>query len=485
MELSGPGNAGLPQRLGYVGLGVYGYGCSIASISIYDQGDVLPAAVSRAASSRRPLSVPKAGPIARRPTGYYNLGAGQTVATVRYGQRAVGPLVNPRPYYQSLSSSNSVPPNGCSIRAWIEYPVGSASNLGTIYPVTFGGRLTTTLDPGGDVIADPVGLMIPAGDPYATLTQATVPTAAGALPNSALTGYGYQFAASDGYVEGDYVPTTGGATPSTGDNAYRFGPVQVFGDTPGPPLPLVLWLDDSIGAGQGADNTAGSYATQGVNATGKFSCLLQAMPGELASNVAHAATGAAGYLRYAYLATHAVVKLVTNDLSSGHDLYTIQTDILTLGNFLAAQGIKVLLCTVPPCWGSSTDGFVTIAHQTVGAYQATRASYNAWALTVPAPFAGCVDVAAAVEDPSNPGKFLAVNGAATTVDGTHPNILGHHLMAAAVTTAANAFTVPDGGSVGQDQAYKIVLGQTVGGVAGTYNPTPLILVPQPTPPGGN
>ncbi|WP_419827854.1 SGNH/GDSL hydrolase family protein [Sphingomonas sp.] len=145
------------------------------------------------------------------------------------------------------------------------------------------------------------------------------------------------------------------------------------------------------------------------------------------------------YGRLAYLAksgcTSAIIAIGINDVTGGKTAAQMQAAYLQLARQLKGVGFSGLYLTTMMPGTSSSDGFATLAGQTVAGYDAVRQSVNAWARGVPAPFDGCIDVAAAMEAGTT-GKWVA-NGTPgyATIDGKHPTESGHLLAAAAVTQA--------------------------------------------------
>jgi hypothetical protein len=90
----------------------------------------------------------------------------------------------------------------------------------------------------------------------------------------------------------------------------------------------------------------------------------------------------------------------------------------------------VILYTYTPR-NTSTDGWTTLAGQTVDPNQAVRAQANAWLMTLTHPaLLGVVDANAAAEDPTVPGKWRVDLGS-MTADGTHCRPLGYRTITAA------------------------------------------------------
>lgn len=124
----------------------------------------------------------------------------------------------------------------------------------------------------------------------------------------------------------------------------------------------------------------------------------------------------------------AIIDLGVNDLSAGQTLVQMQTNAIAMANQLLGLGYKgVFLATVLPS-PTSTDGFATIGTpgngQTVPTYNAIAQAYNTWVRSVPAPFAGMIDQAAAIEvgGATAPTGQVIVNGTIgyILIDGKHP-----------------------------------------------------------------
>lgn len=82
-----------------------------------------------------------------------------------------------------------------------------------------------------------------------------------------------------------------------------------------------------------------------------------------------------GRLSIAELATNVICNYGTNDLASG--TAAIQAAILVNAEYHISRGQKYFHCTIIPKV-TSTDGFQTVANQTVQGTEATRLALNAW-----------------------------------------------------------------------------------------------------------
>jgi lysophospholipase L1-like esterase len=144
------------------------------------------------------------------------------------------------------------------------------------------------------------------------------------------------------------------------------------------------------------------------------------------------------YGRLAYLGksgcTSAIIAIGINDITGGRTAAQMQAAYLQLAAQLKGAGFAgAYLTTMMPA-ATSTDGFATLAGQTPTG-DAVRQAVNAWARTVPAPFDGCIDVAAAMESGTS-GKWV-VNGTPgyATIDGKHPTESGHAIAQAVIAAA--------------------------------------------------
>ncbi|MDQ4502196.1 hypothetical protein [Sinomonas sp. ASV322] len=150
-----------------------------------------------------------------------------------------------------------------------------------------------------------------------------------------------------------------------------------------------------------------------------------------------------------------------NDMGTG--LTTLQATAVKFWNQCKAAGAARVLQTTTLPQAASTDGFTTLAGQTPVASTLTRQAWNAWlrdgaplASGTPAavgtadpaavragqsghPLHAVVEVAQAVEDPAEPGKWRVDKGPIGG-DGTHPNALGHKVLGEALTTALGPHT---------------------------------------------
>lgn len=309
---------------------------------------------------------------------------------------------------------------------------GTLNNVGTIYQFTFGGRTTATLDAGGEIIADLLGISLAPGDVVAIrtyLASGTAYTCAGHFIYSTNGQPGGFTAASD--------LTAPGSGAVTNANGYVYGPLALLGYPEGAATAKCpLFVGDSIG--NGAVDTA--YSTIPALGTGGF--MIRAVTGKAGMvNVAiggdiiggfYQANGSLYRLAAARHCTSGIIEYGTNDFNGGSTAAAVESIVLTVGAEMRRLGLpKVFVCTVVPRV-SSTDGFATTANQTPlnAGNEAQRVLYNTWvragcpidpttkaAVAVGTsgallagqyghPITGYFDTAAKVESSLNSGKWL-------------------------------------------------------------------------------
>lgn len=179
-------------------------------------------------------------------------------------------------------------------------------------------------------------------------------------------------------------------------------------------------------------------------------------------------------MRYALAAsaTDCFCEHAVNDLgSSGANTFaTVAGSLRTVHSQLQALGgggKRVWQFTVPPSYNSSTDGWLTLANQTPSLNNPVRIQINAWiragcpekagvpvapgttgAVASPYLF-GYFEIADLLESSRDSGLWKAdgTSGGVITVEGVHPNTLGHQTAKAGVdlTRVQAAFDAATGG----------------------------------------
>jgi hypothetical protein len=301
----------------------------------------------------------------------------------------------------------------------------------TRYPVFFSGQRSVTIQPGAEVIADPVHLFVPKGQVLQVSVFVSVGTAGQSWPIGHASA-GCSVTATDNTL------TANSAVWVTVFGNYGYTPSVILGTTKQPHPVMVGLIGDSIVSGE-HDNpvTAGGYE-RGLLAAG-VPFTKTTLVGETANNLT---TQAARQYRGRYLAgcTHVLGDYGVNDFSGSRTAAQIAADLLATWAWLNAQGMKVYWTTITPRT-TSTDSFATTTNQTpVAGAAAPRAALNDW-LRAGAPvnnsgayvapgtaganpsslLSGVIDIAALVESSVNSGVW----NPADAFDGVHPSTTAH------------------------------------------------------------
>lgn len=266
---------------------------------------------------------------------------------------------------------------------------------------TFGGTARVLLEPGGQVLSDPLPVHAGAGEVLISSTLVEVGHAGEKIP------LGSQ-------IPGDH-------------ESYGFGPRLILAEASADDdRLLVAVIGDSNAVGFG-DHGAGTL---------HHGWLRRACE----PDIAHANLGISGAtargsqstadLRHRFALLREVrpdvivSALGTNDLADATaDADAVGRDLLAHWSALHALGVPVVGCTVPP---------VTAPPHASGGVprgaEATRVAINRWIRTKPDPLSAVIDLAAAVEDPDRPGRWRP--GASD--DGVHLSTRGHIVVAGVV-----------------------------------------------------
>lgn len=276
-------------------------------------------------------------------------------------------------------------PNSIIITAGLEM----TSLGGTIMPVTFAGKQAVTIDPGGVVVSDPIGVVIPANtfewsrvyiQPAVAGGRWAVPTPF--YPNAAADGQAISYqgtaAPSDLSKGGTFPGTYNSLYSSTaGNNEGNVGtmvsmiPDAVMGTVVSTQHCLGV-VGDSIAAGQYDFNFSSGFFLRGVshNLTGATASVTGAAGGFGAVRFAISGAtigGIYGQLQkitqYLQPVTETLHEGGVNDLSNGASLATMQTSEYTTWSYLNNLGKKVGQTTITPRTQSS-DNWATTTNQT-------------------------------------------------------------------------------------------------------------------------
>ena len=285
-------------------------------------------------------------------------------------------------HYNSSGTTNSEQPNPSTItiKAAVEYPlapIGSSTGSNTIYPVYFGGSRTGTI-PGGALLESDVVVMpdLPDGAVIGVRSYVNIP--------SYTTGnwYGVGFPGDSTIGEGvsnSGDMTDGGLIGAGTSSTSLYGPSKVSGIARAPRASIYVG-GDSICAGTNEPTTQSiaGYIVRGLN--GQYPIVFGPKAGETIGS------GFIGWKRIRRMAlasgcTHAILNYGTNDLAAiaggTGTLAQLKSNILDATNAFTARGVRVRWCTIL-CKTTSTDGFRSIANQSVTSQETNRLALNYW-----------------------------------------------------------------------------------------------------------
>lgn len=260
--------------------------------------------------------------------------------------------------------------------------VVSSTNPGTttgqIYRLTFNGRTTVTLDPGGRIVADHLGLSLAPGDVVAIRTYLSSGTAYAPFT----TAGPYSSSAGGGFTSTTDLTAPGSGTIATSNGNY-YGPSILLGQAQGAAkAKSVLLCGDSIGAGSGdayfltaAISSGGGFALRALRGVGGL--VNGSVNGDLASTFL-TTNGSFRRLSTAQRCNSAIVEYGSNDLVASISAAAIEAANLNIAAGLLRLGIgKVFLTLILPRT-TSTDGWATTTNQTPFAGESQRVAYNNW-----------------------------------------------------------------------------------------------------------
>ena len=287
-----------------------------------------------------------------------------------------------------LPSGSNEPTNPytVSVKASIEDPsVSTGSPTGAILiPVFFNGKRTGTMEPGAVLVSDEVFVNAPSGSVLWLRCCATVASGDRWVNHFAASSNIAANPDGGGASEGAVANTdaTDSGTVSAG-NVNAFVPVCIIGrPTAESRVPAVMIAGDSIASETGILYAGGrSYMTRACMNAG-YSTIGLGEGGERFSHVVQQAL----YWKRMQLATystHVLSNYGTNDIySGGYSLAQMKTVALSAWKLWHRLGLKVHQLTVLPRPGTSTDGYMTVAGQTIAdaGKEAVRTGFNAWLL---------------------------------------------------------------------------------------------------------
>lgn len=340
---------------------------------------------------------------------------------------------------------------------------------GTIIPVTFSGRLSVTIDGGGFVVSDPVGMEVAPGQALYVRTFLTPTT------NWYRNRVSNVISNQGGFVSTtDLTPAGSGAIADTAGTSM-FGPSLITVEPTTSSRIAVQLFGDSVGHGQ-SDGIGGQYSVShatnpmiagcgfvGRALRGVGGLIQSAVPGDSATNFRSAATGHSRRLAFMSTAPVVICQYGRNDVTNLRSVAQIQDDLLWIWRLASGRGQRVWQTTVTPR-ASSTDFWQTPEGQTPtpsSAAETVRVQLNDWlragapvdavsgaavAIGTPGavvsgtpahPLTGVLDVADAVETSRNSGLWKPWVNSRTVSDAVTT------ASSFTITSATGAFTSAD------------------------------------------
>jgi hypothetical protein len=330
--------------------------------------------------------------------------------------------------------------------------------FGAWIPVFFNGSRDVTIAPGGNAVTDPLGVEIPPDTPYWTMTRVRIATTAAfdswPIARGGVTSLGEgslgEDASNTDYTTvpgaGYTVAVSGSTTSAVPDNVdLGYGPAAILGRA-GEAIASVVILSDSIGAGEGDTGTNPYLGHLQRALENAVPWTNYGRPGDSYLNRSVAANHYRMFGSIAGRVTHALMQFGTNDIgANARTLAQAQGDATIMFNLLAARGIQIVACTIPPVT-TSTDGWTTTVNQTIynspAGLNTTRIGFNNWLRGLDGTTIGGVtihvaDVADEVETARDSGiwkaNYVYDNGGVGP--GVHPTPTGYIAAAAAIDLA--------------------------------------------------
>jgi hypothetical protein len=266
-------------------------------------------------------------------------------------------------------------PNGFSMTAAIEYPLGS-----TPRQIFFNGLATGSQVPGRTVVkSDPYPGLLLAGSQFRVKTYITWTGTLWLITggSSTLLPPGSIAAAGDWTNRGtnltDQTLTSTIPTQTTSNLGYS----PIIYAKPTSKVPVLATVSDSWFAGLNDIREPVSGGTT----------IIRAMRNKIPIGV----SGQGGFAMYEYLqrqegqrnvlrdaCTHLIMELGINDADGGgQTITTLENNWLATVQPFIARGVKVIAWTLSP-HTTSTDGFITTSNQMVNASESIRLGFNTW-----------------------------------------------------------------------------------------------------------
>lgn len=337
--------------------------------------------------------------------------------------------------WNSTSSGDQTPAADLVLEAGIEY-------AGTIYKVTFGGKTSVTINPGGVAISDPIAVKVTAAS---TVYVRTYTSGTGWYPNHRAWN---DAGGSGGWTVTSNLTAAGSAAiaDSVSGAVDMLGPTAILGTPVSGPVKTVLGLGDSIMASltdfqnnQPGVNTVspmlggGGFLGRAAVAAG-FGYINIGVKSDLAQ-FQFSAPGPYRRMQLSRFCRTALINYGTNDIAGGRTLAQVQADLIAFWTYLSGKGLRTFQTTILPRSASSTDGWLTTANQTVTGQEAVRTAFNDW-LRDGAPMSGGAAVATGTAGASR-CSYFQVNNRVGAPAGSHP-LYGAADAADAVESARNS-----------------------------------------------
>lgn len=314
------------------------------------------------------------------------------------------------PNWHLTSSGESGSGGVIAVTASVEYPSG------VFHQVTWGGSATVSIaDLTTSPLSDPLPITIADGDEFFVKSyQSSLTGLVWTLARDANAGETCLYGAS-----GVADTTMSSSTASVGGfEIYR--PIMIVGETT---KPSVLIIGDSREYGNldiPDSSSDKGYAQRSVSSMCAF------------SNIARSGDSAAEFVgshaRRAALAayfSHVYVHYGINDLDAGFTASQTASNLSAIASYF--PGRQMFTATIEPI-SASTDGWTTVANQTVDSTNAGRIQLNAAIRAGLAGYAGFFEVADILESGRDSGLWRVWAGRALTGDGIHAVPLGNQLL---------------------------------------------------------
>jgi len=289
-------------------------------------------------------------------------------------------------FYLPSGGHESPNPYTVTVTICVEDPTTNAGDAaGTLtIPVFFNGKRNGVLEASGILISDPVAVNVPDGGVVWLRCSPAVASgdkwvnalSASNSPTAIFDGGGV----SEGMLAGNSVIDSGTIGVGAGN---VFGPTMILGRAAaGTRKPSVLIVGDSIAAETNIITSGDtSYMTRACMLAG-YATTRISEGGERLFQIIAASTAWKRW-RLARHCTHVISNYGVNDIySSARTLAQVKADALTMFTMWQRLGLKVFQLTVLPRLNASTDGYMTVAGQSItdAPKEAIRAAFNDWLL---------------------------------------------------------------------------------------------------------